>query len=76
MSLKFFEINNWNCIVIIIYFYVTVKYFFINIYLQALKSFDIIIWVIKMQKILSHMRKAIEEYKMIEENDKIAIHIV
>ena len=29
--------------------------------------------VIKMQKILSHMRKAIEEYKMIEENDKIAI---
>lgn len=26
-----------------------------------------------MQKILSHMRKAIEEYKMIEENDKIAI---
>ena len=26
-----------------------------------------------MQKILSHMRKAIEEYNMIEENDKIAI---
>lgn len=26
-----------------------------------------------MQKILSHMRKAIEEYKMIEEGDKIAI---
>lgn len=26
-----------------------------------------------MQRILSHMRKAIEEYKMIEENDKIAI---
>lgn len=26
-----------------------------------------------MQKILSHMRKAIEEYSMIEENDKIAI---
>ncbi len=26
-----------------------------------------------MQKILSHMRKAIEEYKMIEENDKIGI---
>lgn len=26
-----------------------------------------------MQKILSHMRKAIEEYHMIEENDKIAI---
>ena len=26
-----------------------------------------------MQKILSHMRKAIEEYKMLEENDKIAI---
>ena len=26
-----------------------------------------------MQKILSHMRKAIEEYAMIEENDKIAI---
>lgn len=26
-----------------------------------------------MQKILSHMRKAIEDYKMIEENDKIAI---
>lgn len=26
-----------------------------------------------MQKILSHLRKAIEEYKMIEENDKIAV---
>lgn len=26
-----------------------------------------------MQRILSHMRKAIEEYSMIEENDKIAI---
>ena len=26
-----------------------------------------------MQRILSHMRKAIEEYNMIEENDKIAI---
>ena len=26
-----------------------------------------------MQKILSHMRKAIEEYNMIEENDKIAV---
>ena len=26
-----------------------------------------------MQRILSHMRKAIEEYKMIEEGDKIAI---
>ncbi len=26
-----------------------------------------------MQKILSHMRKAIEEYNMVEENDKIAI---
>ena len=26
-----------------------------------------------MQKILSHMRKAIEEYHMIEEGDKIAI---
>lgn len=26
-----------------------------------------------MQRILSHMRKAIEDYKMIEENDKIAI---
>ena len=26
-----------------------------------------------MQKILSHMRKAIEEYNMIDENDKIAI---
>ncbi len=26
-----------------------------------------------MQKILSHMRKAIEEYKMLEENDKIGI---
>ena len=34
---------------------------------------DIIEKVIKMQKILSHMRKAIEEYNMIEENDKIAI---
>ena len=29
--------------------------------------------VIKMQRILSHMRKAIEEYKMIDEGDKIAI---
>lgn len=29
--------------------------------------------VIKMQKILSRMRKAIEEYKMIDEGDKIAI---
>ena len=29
--------------------------------------------VIKMQKILSHMRKAIEEYNMIEEGDKIAV---
>jgi len=29
--------------------------------------------VIKMQKILSRMRKAIEEYKMIEEGDKIAV---
>lgn len=29
--------------------------------------------VIKMEKILGHMRKAIEEYKMIEEGDKIAI---
>ena len=29
--------------------------------------------VIKMQRILSHMRKAIEEYKMIEEGDKIAV---
>ena len=27
----------------------------------------------KMQRILSHMRKAIEEYKMIEEGDKIAV---
>ena len=26
-----------------------------------------------MQRILSHMRKAIEEYKMIEEGDKIAV---
>ena len=26
-----------------------------------------------MQKILSHLRKAIEEYKMIEEGDKIAV---
>lgn len=26
-----------------------------------------------MQKILSHMRKAIEEYNMIEEGDKIAV---
>ncbi len=26
-----------------------------------------------MQRILSHMIKAIEDYKMIEENDKIAI---
>ena len=26
-----------------------------------------------MQKILSHMRKAIEEYHMIDENDKIAV---
>ncbi|MEI3394254.1 MAG: hypothetical protein V8R82_00795 [Clostridia bacterium] len=26
-----------------------------------------------MQRIFSHMRKAIEEYKMIEEGDKIAI---
>ncbi len=26
-----------------------------------------------MQRILSHMRKAIEEYKMIEENDKIGV---
>ena len=26
-----------------------------------------------MQRILSHMRKAIEDYNMIEENDKIAI---
>ena len=26
-----------------------------------------------MTKILSHMRKAIEEYKMIEEGDKIAV---
>ena len=29
--------------------------------------------VIKMQRILSYMRKAIEEYEMIEEGDKIAI---
>lgn len=29
--------------------------------------------VIKMQRILSYMRKAIEEYNMIKENDKIAI---
>lgn len=29
--------------------------------------------VIKMQRILSHMRKAIEEYNMIEEGDKIAV---
>lgn len=29
--------------------------------------------VIKMQRILSHMRKAIEEYHMIDEGDKIAI---
>ena len=29
--------------------------------------------VIIMQRILSHMRKAIEEYKMIEENDKIGV---
>ena len=29
----------------------------------------------KMQRILSHMRKAIEEYKMIEEGDKIAVAI-
>ena len=28
-----------------------------------------------MQRILSHMRKAIEDYKMIEENDKIAVCI-
>lgn len=33
----------------------------------------IIKMVIKMQRILSHMRKAIEEYKMIEERDKIAV---
>lgn len=33
----------------------------------------IIRMVIKMQRILSHMRKAIEEYKMIEEGDKIAV---
>ena len=33
----------------------------------------IIKMVIKMQRILSHMRKAIEEYKMIEEGDKIAV---
>ena len=26
-----------------------------------------------MQKILSYMRKSIEEYNMIEENDKIAV---
>ena len=26
-----------------------------------------------MQRILSHMRKAIEEYKMIEDGDKIAV---
>ncbi len=29
--------------------------------------------VIKMQRILSHLRKAIEEYNMIEEGDKIAV---
>ncbi len=33
----------------------------------------IIKMVIKMQRILSHMRKAIEEYKMIKEGDKIAV---
>lgn len=36
--------------------------------------FSVIIFsVIKMQKILSKMRKAIEEYNMIEEGDKIAV---
>ena len=29
-----------------------------------------------MQRILSYMRKAIEDYNMIEENDKIAISII
>lgn len=33
----------------------------------------IILLVIKMQRILSYMRKAIEEYKMISEGDKIAV---
>lgn len=33
----------------------------------------IIILVIKMKKILSHMRKAIEEYQMIDDGDKIAV---
>ena len=36
-------------------------------------SSGIIELVIKMQRILSYMRKAIEEYKMIEEGDKIAV---
>ena len=40
---------------------------------QSLTTSDIIFMVIKMQRILSHMRKAIEEYHMIEEGDKIAI---
>ena len=33
----------------------------------------IIKMVIKMQRILSYMRKAIEEYQMIEEGDRIAV---
>ena len=40
---------------------------------QSLTTSDIIFMVMKMQRILSHMRKAIEEYHMIEEGDKIAI---
>lgn len=43
------------------------------IYNHTLTSYDIIFMVIMMQRILSYMRKAIEDYNMIEEGDKIAI---
>lgn len=42
-------------------------------HLMTLDTSDIIETVIEMQRILSHMRKAIEEYKMIEEGDKIGV---
>lgn len=42
-------------------------------FIPVLTTDVIIFMVIKMQKILSRMRKAIEEYKMIDDGDKIAI---
>ena len=38
-----------------------------------IKKHDIIFLVIEMQKILSSLRKAIENYEMIAEKDKIAV---